>query len=75
MGHAKLGQIGAEGDTRIVLTGLACGDDRLLLGVHVVMEALAVLARALAVAGLDDELCREDVGQLGSIAVAAACDL
>ncbi len=36
---------------------------------------LAVLPLPLAITGLDDELCGEDVGQLGSIAVAPTSHL
>ena len=34
-----------------------------------------LLVLALAVAGLNDELCGEDVGQLGPVAIAPASDL
>ena len=39
------------------------------------MEALAVALQAGPVAGLHHKLGGEDVGQLGPVAVAAACDL
>lgn len=54
---------------------LACGDEGLSLGAHVVAEHLLVGARPLPVTRLYHELRGEDVGKLRSIAVATACDL
>ncbi len=51
---------------------LARRDLRLALGRHVGAEYLAVRALAPPVARLDHELRREDVGQLGAVAIAAA---
>mmetsp|Transcript_15656 Transcript_15656/g.33943 ORF Transcript_15656/g.33943 Transcript_15656/m.33943 type:complete len:212 (-) Transcript_15656:444-1079(-) len=73
--HAKLGEVGVEGDGCPVVSGLACRDLGLILGRHVVAEHLAVALLTRAITGLNDELGGEDVGQLCTIAVAATCDL
>jgi hypothetical protein len=73
--HVKLCQVWLEFDARPVVAGLAGSDLGLALGAHVVGEGLQEAALALAVACLHNELCAEDVGQLGTIAVAATSDL
>ena len=59
-----------EGGLLIKLVGLHMPAKGGMGGVYLVV---ALLARA--VTGLDDELGGEDVGQLGTISVAAASDL
>ena len=64
---------------RLLLLLLRLLRERLDLGspdhAHVPLEHLAVGPPALAVGRLDDELGREDVGELGAVAVAPARDL
>ena len=55
-----------------ILAHLARGDLRFALGRHVGAEHLAVRSLAPPVARLDHKLRREDVGQLGAVAIATA---
>lgn len=73
--HPELGQVGAEGHFGVVVAGLAAGEDGLVLAAHVGVEVLPVLPPAFAVARLDRELRREDVGELGTVAVPPPCHL
>ena len=75
LGHVKLGEVGLEGDAGPVVGGLALGHYRFALLTHVVLEHLAVPPLAAAVAGLDDKLGGEDVGQLGAVSIPAAGNL
>lgn len=67
--HIKLGQIWLKCDACPVVSGLACCDLGDCLAAHVVGEGLQEPALPLAVTGLYTELCAEDVGQLGSVAI------
>ena len=70
--RTKLAEVRLERNARPVLAGLARLDGRLALDGHVGAEDLAVAPLPAAVARLDHELGREDVGQLGAVPVAAA---
>jgi hypothetical protein len=67
--HAETLEVGQELDACPVVARLAGRDARLAFLTHVVRENLAVPFLPGPVAGLDDELGGENVGELGAIAV------
>ena len=74
LSHLETLEVGGEGDLGIVGLDLGgeLGDLGLALGSHVVGELLHVLETIGSVDALDGEGGGEDVGQLGSVSVAAS---
>jgi hypothetical protein len=75
--HAEALEVGLEGDLRPLLAPFVglFADLRLALGAHVVAEGLLIDLAGVGVGGLDDELGRIYVRELGAVAVATSGDL
>lgn len=74
-GRTKAGEVRVEGNLCPVVLLLALLDHGLGAFAHVVVVDLLELLQARAIRSLDHKLCAEDIGELGTKAVAATHDL